>query len=91
MTSKTALQTAADVLVIRDAAGDHYVLTVEVLDQSRATEEQHTALAHGWDGDGFGLIFNRLCDRLPFEVVGVVALPLPAARRENPFWPGIFE
>jgi hypothetical protein len=84
--------TEADALVIRDAAGTYYVLTTAVLDQAQATTAQRAALVYHCRAERIaGQLANDLRDREPYQVLGVIPMPLPSTRTENPFWPGIFE
>jgi hypothetical protein len=86
------LPTEADALVLRDAAGTYYVLAADVLEQARATTEQRTALVYRCRSErAVGQIADAIREREPFQVLGVLPMPLPAPRRENPFWPGTFE
>jgi hypothetical protein len=90
--SEMTMTTEADALVIRDADGMYYVLTAEVLAQARATTEQRTALVFNCRTERVaGQIANDLREREPYQVFGVAPMPLPQIRRENPFWPGVFE
>jgi hypothetical protein len=86
------IPTEADALVIRDAAGTYYVLTADVLTQARATAAQRSALVFRCRQErDAGQIANDLRDHEPYQVLGVAPMPLAGVRRENPFWPGIFE
>ncbi len=73
-----ATNTTSEALVIRDQAGTHYLLTPEALAEARATAEQEAALRQGGDTAGFGIKLPDFQGRQSFQVVGMVALPLPA-------------
>ena len=79
-----SVTTEADALVIRDAAGTYYVLTAAVLDQAQATTAQRTALVYHCRAERIaGQFANDLRDREPYQVLGVIPMPLV---RYTPTW-----
>jgi hypothetical protein len=86
------IPTEADALVLRDAAGAYYILAAGLLERARATAAQRTALVFRCRSErAVGQTTHAIREREPFQVLGVLPMPLPAPRRENPFWPGTFE
>jgi hypothetical protein len=86
------IQKAVDALVIKDAGGTYYVLAPDVLERSRATVEQRTALIYGCDDrNAGGSISGSIRNLAPFQMLGVAPMPMPAGGQENPFWPGVLE
>jgi hypothetical protein len=70
---------STEALVLRDEAGTTYILTADMLDQARAAAER----AAGDDTAGFTIVLEEFQRRPPVQVVGLVAMPLPA----RPFEP----